>query len=101
MKKELSILQFNQVTDREFMLQMLLAECVRRLSKNGKHKMSITNAQLGRLVEGEFEVDFSESNEDRFILKFQKMSEEDIFVKANVVVPLEKMVGKNEKLPSE
>lgn len=73
---------------------MLLVECVKRLSKNGKHKVSITNAQLERLVEGEFEVDFCESNENRFILKFQKMSEEDIEVKANVIVPLDKLAVK-------
>lgn len=73
---------------------MLLVECVKRLSKNGKHKVSITNAQLERLVEGEFEVDFGESNENRFILKFQKMSEEDIEVKANVIVPLDKLAVK-------
>lgn len=78
------------------MLQMLLVECIKRLSKNGKHKVSITNAQLERLVEGEFEVDFSESDENRFILKFQKMSNEDIEVKANVIVPMDKLAVKNE-----
>lgn len=91
----MNILQFNQVTEKELMLQMLLAECVRRLSKNGKHKVSITNAQLGMLVDKEMEVDFSESNENRFILKYQKMPDEDIFVKANVVVPRESLVVKD------
>lgn len=79
------------------MLQMLLAECVRRLSKNGKHKVSVTNPQLERLVDGEFEVDFSESNENRFILKFQKMSAEDVVVKTNVIVPTDKLVIKDDK----
>jgi hypothetical protein len=82
------------------MLQMLLAECIRRLSKNGKHKVSITNAQLGMLVDKEMEVDFSESNENRFILKYQKMSDEDIDVMVNVVVPTEKVVVKDESIPS-
>lgn len=89
-------MQFNPITEKEFMLQMLLVECIKRLSKNGKHKVSITNAQLERLVEGEFEVDFSESDENRFILKFQKMSNEDIEVKANVIVPMDKLAVKNE-----
>jgi len=93
-------LQFNQVTEKELMLQMLLAECIKRLSKNGKHKVSITNAQLGRLVDAEMEVDFSESNEDRFILKFQKMSDEDIEIKANVVVDRDKLVVKDESVSS-
>ena len=93
-------MQFNQVTEKELMLQMLLAECIKRLSKNGKHKVSITNAQLGRLVDAEMEVDFSESNEDRFILKFQKMSDEDIEIKANVVVDRDKLVVKDESVSS-
>lgn len=83
------------------MLQMLLAECVRRLSKNGSHKVTITNAQLGRLVDKEMEVDFSLSDEDKFVLKYQKMAEDDIEVKVNVVVPREKLVVQDESLPSE
>lgn len=94
-------MQFNEVTEKEMMLQLLLAECVKRLSKNGKHKVSITNAQLGRLVDAEMEVDFSESNDNRFILKFQKMSEDDIEVKVNVVVPREKLVIKDESVSSK
>jgi hypothetical protein len=93
-------MQFNEVTEKELILQMLLAECIRRLSKGGKHKVSITNKQLERLVEGEFEVDFSESNDVRFILKFQKALD-DIEVITNVVVPREKLVIKDEELPSE
>jgi hypothetical protein len=89
------------VTEKELMLQMLLAECVRRLSKNGSHKVTITNAQLGRLVDKEMEVDFSLSDEDKFILKYQKMAEDDIEVKVNVVVPREKLVVQDESLPSE
>lgn len=88
-------MQFNQVTEKELMLQLLLAECVRRLSKNGKVKIHITNAQLGMLVDKEMEVDFSESNDNSFILKYQKMSEEDVVVKANVVIPRDKMVIKD------
>jgi hypothetical protein len=89
------------VTEKELMLQMLLAECVRRLSKNGSHKVTITNAQLGRLVDKEMEVDFSLSDEDKFILKYQKMAEDDIEVKVNVVVPREKLVVQDEELSSE
>lgn len=82
------------------MLQMLLAECVRRLSKNGSHKVTITNAQLGRLVDKEMEVDFSLSDEDKFVLKYQKMAEDDIEVKVNVVVPREKLVVQDESVSS-
>jgi hypothetical protein len=52
------------------------------------------------LVDKEMEVDFSESNENRFILKYQKMSDEDIDVMVNVVVPTEKVVVKDESIPS-
>lgn len=93
-------MQFNQVTEKELMLQMLLAECVRRLSKNGSHKVTITNAQLGRLVDKEMEVDFSLSDEDKFVLKYQKMAEDDIEVKVNVVVPREKLVVQDESVSS-
>jgi hypothetical protein len=92
--------QFNEVTEKELILQMLLAECIRRLSKNGKHKVSITNRQLEMLVDNEMEVDFSESNDIRFILKYQKM-QDDIEVIANVVVPREKLVVTDESVPSE
>jgi hypothetical protein len=78
-------------TEREVILSMLLVECIKRLSKNGKHKVSITNPQLNRLVEGNFEVDFSESNNDRFILKLTKgepiVGFEEIVVSENVEVP--------------
>jgi hypothetical protein len=47
------------------------------------------------------EVDFSLSDEDKFILKYQKMAEDDIEVKVNVVVPREKLVVQDEELSSE
>jgi hypothetical protein len=91
----------NEITDKEFILQLLLAECVRRLSKGGKHKVSITNAQLGRLIDGKYEVDFSESNDVRFILKFQKMQDDSIDVIENIIVPREMLVEKDESISSK
>lgn len=79
---------------------MLLVECIRRLSKNGKHKVSITNAQLSRLVEGNHEVDFSESNEVRFILKFGETSEEELFLNENIILPREVLIEKDESVSS-
>lgn len=90
-------------TEREAILSLLLVECIKRLSKNGKHKVSITNTQLNRLVEGNFEVDFSESNNDRFILKLVKgeplIGLEEIIVEENVEVPKEAYI-EDESIPS-
>lgn len=78
-------------TEREAVLSMLLVECVKRLSKNGKHKIHVTNPQLERLIDGNFEVDFSESKNDRFVLKLVKgealIGLEEIVVEENVEVP--------------
>jgi hypothetical protein len=80
-------------TEREAVLSLLLVQCIKRLSKNGKQKVHITNAELNRLVEGNFEVDFSESNSDRFILKLVKgeplVGLEEIVVEENVELPKE------------
>ncbi|MER2007933.1 MAG: hypothetical protein ABS939_10850 [Psychrobacillus sp.] len=56
-------------TEREAILIMLLTETVRRLTKNGKNPIHITNGQIERNLEAGYEVDYSSSDSNKFILK--------------------------------
>lgn len=55
--------------EREAILIMLLTETVRRLTKNGKNSIHITNGQIERNLESGFEVDYSSSDSDKFVLR--------------------------------
>ena len=54
---------------KETVLTLLLIECVRRLTKNGKAPIHITEGQLSRVLEENLEVDYSDSTSDKFVLK--------------------------------
>lgn len=84
---------------REAILTMLLIEAVRRLTKNGKAPIHITNGQIKRNMEAGYEVDYSDSFDasDRFILRLVEGGE--ITVEENVELPKE-VGSENEGLPS-
>jgi hypothetical protein len=71
-------------TSKEAVLTLLLIECIRRLSKNGKAPIHITNHQLEKNYLEGLEVDYSKSNKDKFILRLNK--EEEIVLEENVEV---------------
>jgi hypothetical protein len=74
-------------TEREAVLTMLLIECVRRLTHTGKNPIHITNGHIQRNLESGFEVDYSDSESEKFVLRLTK--EEDIILEENVPVPTE------------
>jgi|AntDeeMinimDraft_5_1070356.scaffolds.fasta_scaffold68350_2 hypothetical protein len=60
---------------RETILIMLLTECVRRLTKNGKNPIHINNRQIEKILDNKYEVDYGSSDGDKFILKLVKGEE--------------------------
>lgn len=68
--------------EKEQVLTLLLIECVRRLTKNGKNPIHITNGQLQRVLEDNFEVDYSASTNDKFVLKL--IEGEELVVESEV-----------------
>lgn len=78
-----------EASNKETVLTLLFLEAMRRLSKNGKSKVVITNEQLNRLVEKNLEVDYSESNENRFILKLVEGEDIMNFIEVKEGVELE------------
>lgn len=84
-------------TEREAVLTLLLIECVRRLTKTGRNPIHITNGQIERNLESSFEVDYSESDSNKFVLKLSVG--EEIVLEENVELPVE-VGSEDESLPS-
>jgi hypothetical protein len=73
----ISMMEVIRLENKEQVLTLLLIECVRRLTKNGKNNIHITNGQLKKIVAEGLEIDFSGSDSDKFVFRLVEAVEQD------------------------